>query len=1192
MPTVIIRPLKKLKISDKKIHACALILDAPDSSAPYLFVVDALGQHACKLTNDSTPLSKRIFFIPLNDNIKQASYEFADNKKVINYRSNERQFVVESLGFCEKIFVFKASLFVICLKNNFYAIRQHREFYKIIRDSESKVQLIRCENYSDHVNGILQSEKFDSNKNKFIASADGQYFCVVNNNKTINVYTFQAREEGSHEALSAIEDNGYLVLGASFSEDGGFLAICHDDNKCRIYFDFDNFKDSILDFEIEASNVSCCGFLNQNRVFFIGDETGQIYFYSTEYFYAVRIAREAQQKTLQTAGRLTIYYEKLYSDTIYNDYFGKFNIYSVFFEAEILENIVNFESNTTKIFKEPPANLHRYLRDLPYKIYTHIEFSIRPQNILNQFSEDVYGSSMYDVSTPEPSFGWDDSPDTQTAEATYTDIEWPQVRKRLWEEVLNCFNKFKNYLLWLACDQLLIEHIETLLQQRASLFEDVYPLAFSQRKIESSLQRLSGKIFSKGNQLQDKHIELLKYIIRNALENAPDPSKREICNDILGNFAYIAHDFTSMHEYFSKGSYKSSMHFRLGKSSYEGHSSNGRQNIVVAIRHLMLAKKARNKAAISYIEERKEKFIKELITCLLYRHSRGYAENDQINQEILDYIGCLDEERAGKDIVYYAQYIRQCEQAQHSYFGADLSDDSDDEEEEKFVSNSSFVSEPVKIYYKDIADRAEVDKLKKELHSILSENFKLEKKIKTVFAPRNRRPISESVDDYIVRELARLNAFNARGNLLEGIHSISTKFIVAQFRGITYSTCRWSADQRRRHRSLNEINRPLFSDAVYKAERLNPGAVEPGDYARLTQRAIAIQKQLVELRKSSKVNFERYINKSKTQVRWFETSADFLHQQYTTDYDRFQEALAHVCPSLATLGNPYVSTGDTPFHALKYAYGVKPYKSHRDERLSPRWNSEQRAERPHVGKLYLSLHPLKDYADDNAPSHITSLNTSGRVEIDVLISQERETTFLGYIPDGRVKLIHHAKYPSFGDDYRSIYYYKYGLDQESYLKFQEGFRKYAPHTQGYRCLKYLLGEYLCAFHEVRLIEKAKELAKEQGAILIYRDEYGQFCLQPPLNVVPTKGSQPYDTIQQQNLKRVREGYKKSLDEPGVRTIVRNPEGKFSERNELTSKQSNPSTPAHAGVVRSASSSKSSASKRAALVNLLEDDSDD
>ena len=229
-----------------------------------------------------------------------------------------------------------------------------------------------------------------------------------------------------------------------------------------------------------------------------------------------------------------------------------------------------------------------------------------------------------------------------------------------------------------------------------------------------------------------------------------------------------------------------------------------------------------------------------------------------------------------------------------------------------------------------------------------------------------------------------------------------------------------------------------------------------------------------------------------------------MQNWYSSDYDglpiKLKAELAKQAslfkPFLFNTGRPLLSTADVPYHALKYAYGTKFYKGHQHERLRPRWRKDGRAERPYSGKVYVSLHPLDDYTEYN-PSHITSWFRQGLAKLSNLISSERETSFLGFMRKKRIVIQHKAKYPSFKGAYKERYEVKYGIDKSMYEKLQKGFNDFPPHSDERKSLTLLLGEYLCAYHEVRLIDEAREEAEKNGKILIYRDEDGKFSLKHP-----------------------------------------------------------------------------------------------
>ena len=232
---------------------------------------------------------------------------------------------------------------------------------------------------------------------------------------------------------------------------------------------------------------------------------------------------------------------------------------------------------------------------------------------------------------------------------------------------------------------------------------------------------------------------------------------------------------------------------------------------------------------------------------------------------------------------------------------------------------------------------------------------------------------------------------------------------------------------------------------------------------------------------------------------------------------------------------PFVSCGDVPRHALKYAYGMKFYKGHYGERLKPRWNDQGIAEHPYSGKVFVTLHSLENYLDEN-PIHVTSANLAGRIQVADMIAEERETTFPAYIGADRLVIEHIAKYPSFpgasaqAGYERKVHLRKYGLDEEDFAIFHAAVREdhgggktdnppkaategakeeSAPdepkEEEGFSIPSYhRIGAWLVNYHEARLLELARRSAENSDPpmILVYRDAEGNLSRDlPPTSTI-------------------------------------------------------------------------------------------
>lgn len=429
--------------------------------------------------------------------------------------------------------------------------------------------------------------------------------------------------------------------------------------------------------------------------------------------------------------------------------------------------------------------------------------------------------------------------------------------------------------------------------------------------------------------------------------------------------------------------------------------------------------------------------------------------------------------------------------AQH--YSECLSEDSDSEEEQLFIKTSK-EERAAKVQEANIyCNAAQSSKFFKA--------FKNNQQVNDTHSLL--RPLIQRPDNFKRGQATSdLNAINERLKAGEPVNdeflvSLETQFLVAQYRGIHYVTSRWDAAARRAHREMDEIGKPQYSSAVFKTkgvegyrDMLNKIQENPDFHKQLTQAAVVIENLLIKMQESDPCSFNGYA---------YQNLFLLLQKQYSANYDGFPGWLdtelkkknSILAEYLNTKERPLFSTSDVPNHALKYAFGVKLYEGHKDERLRPRWRDNLRAERPYSGKVYLSLHPITDY-EQHKPSHLTSLFKKGLVSLGNVIIAERETSFLAYMPEDRVVYHFKAKYPSFHEAYKTIFHHKYGINKEMYQAIQNALEQFVPHSVERKNVIKSLGDYLSAFNEVRLVDKAQKLARSQNSVLIYRDEEGYF----------------------------------------------------------------------------------------------------
>ncbi len=519
-------------------------------------------------------------------------------------------------------------------------------------------------------------------------------------------------------------------------------------------------------------------------------------------------------------------------------------------------------------------------------------------------------------------------------------------------------------------------------------------------------------------------------------------------------------------------------------------------------------------------ENSDQTIINKLLTTLLYENKRhGWAAPHcaKLRKFIIEF----DQTFESKDFAYYKSYLAMQQKTNHDFYGSYLSDDSDSDEERNFIKKpkkeKSIVLRRAHVYQ----ERAQIDAitLKKATKNKARGELKTHiEHASAIFDLDKRMAIhhGQQIDKTkIKRDLDRLNILLKRGSTLEeAIKELSddaaangeqfTYFFIAEYRGVAYQTTKWNKPSRMAHRrDQDEIGRRQYSASVYQAAGVSFFRNYTEAKQTLMQQptlfdnpAEELKEILLTFREPRPYSYGSYS---------YSNLAFLLQNIYTQDYDGFHHLIEtdETLKSMLLNGaNPFFSMGDTPYHACKYAYGIKFYNGHKDDRLRPQWRDDGRAERPYTGVVYTSLHPLTDFTS-NGPLHLITLNREAEIKCasELTTIAERESCFPAYLAEDRIIYKHIAKYPSFKGEYKAIYQYKYGVTEELYNKFKQKFAETNPHTDENRAVKKLLGEWLCSFQEVRMIDQARQTAEDRCGVLIYRDINGTFSFTPPIDSI-------------------------------------------------------------------------------------------
>lgn len=408
----------------------------------------------------------------------------------------------------------------------------------------------------------------------------------------------------------------------------------------------------------------------------------------------------------------------------------------------------------------------------------------------------------------------------------------------------------------------------------------------------------------------------------------------------------------------------------------------------------------------------------------------------------------------------------------------------------------------------------------------------------------------------VLEELAGVNDDLARKKAVR-----KNRFVIAQYRGISYDLDKFRAVSRRKSRESVELLLPVYASAVFDVVKINPGDYYAGLYvkddtvtAQLAFEAERLKKELVRKRKSGKIElssaardvlrewspagpkgaakgpvkdpYNGKLKKDQVGPLRYGNAAYALQNFYTINYGGFfgllryhlsqttraqaqskgasvallpkPEALtpeddlvfAGIYGGLRSGGNPFASSGKSPRHALRYAYGIKYYTGADAKlKLRPDWTPGGRPSHPYAGKVYVSLHPLEDFTGEDGPLDVVALNVAGELDVPADILGEREAAFPALIPEKRIAIEHVARYPSLNGQYKKAYLQKYGLTRDEWQAYRSLVEVAVSDSQRDKIYE-AMSEWMVRFHEARLVELARRLAEQQEKILVYRNDDG------------------------------------------------------------------------------------------------------
>lgn len=422
-------------------------------------------------------------------------------------------------------------------------------------------------------------------------------------------------------------------------------------------------------------------------------------------------------------------------------------------------------------------------------------------------------------------------------------------------------------------------------------------------------------------------------------------------------------------------------------------------------------------------------------------------------------------------------------QERQRYFSADISDDSDSDDESAF--NRGDTDERTS-RHRHISSKF-APEFWQQTRRTTDREAGLIDKIKKVLT-FNEKTISE-LQNEIKKKLQE------RATLPSTSNAQFAKKFVAHFRGINYMADRWSTTARRYHYYTNEVGQPQFSETVLKELPFDFYRELGQNHDFLTDPKLLsllnrVAQQLDESYQS--LSYSAHVGNTlrpKKEPYFFSSVRDYLQHQFSNGISehllilkQWRVQSPEFRRHFPNAFNYAIAAGDRPYHSLKYALGLKEYYAND---FALHYNADGSLQNSHAGKIYIILQEVEEFLRNPSINRVMHMCYAGRAPIDPMVVSELETSFISAIPGHNVVYQLPIKFPSFHKSYKKVYEVKYGMDAELYMYFQHMIRKTQPETPLRNAVITLLKEWLCAYFEALLLRIAQDEANKKGGVLTY-----------------------------------------------------------------------------------------------------------
>lgn len=196
----------------------------------------------------------------------------------------------------------------------------------------------------------------------------------------------------------------------------------------------------------------------------------------------------------------------------------------------------------------------------------------------------------------------------------------------------------------------------------------------------------------------------------------------------------------------------------------------------------------------------------------------------------------------------------------------------------------------------------------------------------------------------------------------------------------------------------------------------------------------------------------------------------------------------------SAVGYPHFAASDLPYHALRYAGGLKPVESLVESRRWPEYTSTGKPSHPILGKIFIGLFSLQQY-DQHRFVHVST--SLGYEHLGRYIAPERETSITGAVQDGRLFFEGIVWAPDFSRAHSATLQKEFGFTEAQWQRHAAMAKKKLDVTN-----KADVKEFDAMFAKVfehqqqHLLLAAQDRAIACGGHLIFAHDKNTFALEP------------------------------------------------------------------------------------------------